>query len=207
MNSRLQPTEKGLFREATCLYRLRKFDECLSKFQKLRALYPSNKDVQFEVAKTIDRLRECNDGIYKWKNMQQQSKNGDQLVDCGTFSKNVEIRPSPGKGRGLFTTKSVVAGELLICEKAFSYSFIDTDGGTKEHQNILLLDVDALKALVGGQILNLTRIIQKLYHEPGTAASFLEMHHDNYAALPQGLRVDSKPVVDTYVHTSFVLIR
>ncbi|OAR02140.1 hypothetical protein LLEC1_07556 [Akanthomyces lecanii] len=198
-NSKLQPTEKGLFREAVCLYHLQRFDECLSKFQKLRVSYPNNKEVQVEIAKTIARLRECNDGIYNWEDMQHQAKKGDRLIDCGTFSKNVEIRQSPGKGRGLFTTKSVVAGDLLICEKAFSYSFLDTDNGTKEHQNILLLSAQPMQALLGGQVQNLTRIIQKLYHEPETAASFLEMNHGNYVPLEHGLLVDSKPVVDTFL--------
>ncbi len=43
-------------------------------------------------------------------------------VDCATYSGPVEVRESlPGRGRGLFTTRKVTAGELL-CEKAFEYA-------------------------------------------------------------------------------------
>jgi hypothetical protein len=42
-------------------------------------------------------------------------------LDHATFVGLVEVKTSPGRGRGLFTTKAVKAGELLLCEKAFAH--------------------------------------------------------------------------------------
>lgn len=187
MNSKLQPTEKGVFREALCLYQLQKFDQCFSKLRELLDLYPSNSAAPAEMEKVRARLLECNEGIYDWQNMYEQAKNTPPLIDCGTFSKNVEVRESPEKKRGLFTSKAVVAGELLLCEKAFAYSFTD--------EQTAFLNFETKKASEGGHVEILTQIVQKIYHAPETTSSFLELHHGEYNAL----RVDSKPVVDTFL--------
>ncbi|OAA64877.1 Tetratricopeptide-like helical [Cordyceps fumosorosea ARSEF 2679] len=198
MSSKLQQTEKGAFREATCLYSLQRFEECLSKLQSLRDLYPNNDDVRVEIQKVTARLKECNDGIYDWQEMHRQAKSSPPLIDCGTFSKNVKVQASPGKGRGLFTTKPVVAGELLLCEKAFAYSFADTDDKT-ESSLAILLNFQTMTAKAGGQAQNLTQIVQKLYHAPEAAASFLDLHCGEYPAPQRGLTVDFMPVVDTFL--------
>lgn len=134
--------------------------------------------------------------------MYQQASNTPPLIDCGTFSKNVEVKESPGKGRGLFTTKPVVAGELLICEKAFAYSHSGTGGATKQKMTVLL-DFHTMRGMAGLQAQTLTQIVQKLYHEPATASSFLKLHHGDYVAQEMGLQADAMPVVDTYVAPSF----
>ncbi|TQW07067.1 glutamate-1-semialdehyde 2,1-aminomutase [Cordyceps javanica] len=196
MKSKLEPTENGIFREAICLYKLKKFDQCYSKLQELRLLYPNNEKVQSEIVKATAKLRECNEGIYDWKDMHRQAKNSPPLVDCGTFSRNVEVRQSPGKGRGLFTAKAVAVGELLLCEKAFAYCGLDKDAEQKE---TILLDINTTKILTTGQTGLLSRVVQNLYHEPEMAASFLDLHDGGHPTPQKDLQVDSKPVVDTYV--------
>ena len=41
---------------------------------------------------------------------------------------------APGKGRGLFASRNLAKGELLIAEKAISYGKEDPEYGTKEMQ-------------------------------------------------------------------------
>ena len=53
--------------------------------------------------------------------MYRAAKDTPPCLDNATFAGNVEVQASKGRGRGLFTTKDVIAGELLLCEKAFSY--------------------------------------------------------------------------------------
>ncbi|KAM3549588.1 hypothetical protein MY1884_008673 [Beauveria asiatica] len=196
MKFELQPTEKGMFREATCLYKLQKFDQCLLKFQELQSRYPSNKYVLSEIKRVNTRLKECNDGIFDWLDMHEQAECSPPLIDCATFSKSTEIRESPGLGRGLFTTKPIAAGELLLCEKAFSFNFTGED---EERNSTLLVDPDTMNGMPDCYLQDVAQVVQKLYHEPGMAPLFLELDHGDYAAPQPGLQVDGKPVVDSFL--------
>ncbi|KAF1739283.1 Protein unc-45 A [Beauveria bassiana] len=64
MKSELPATEKGMFQEATCLYKLQKFDQCLLGFQELRSLYPSSTGVSSEIKRVNTKLKECSHGIF-----------------------------------------------------------------------------------------------------------------------------------------------
>ncbi|OAA49156.1 Tetratricopeptide-like helical [Beauveria brongniartii RCEF 3172] len=195
MKFELKPTEKGMFREATCLYKLQKFDQCLLKLQELQSRHPSNKEVLSEIKRVNTRLKECNDGIFDWLDTHKQAEHSPPLIDCATFSKSTEIRESPGLGRGLFTTKPIAAGELLLCEKAFSFNF--TGEGEKRNRT-LLVDPDTMSAMPDCYLQDVTQVVQKLYHEPGMAPLFLELDHGDYTAPQPGLQVDCKPVVDSH---------
>ncbi|KAM3514258.1 hypothetical protein MY11210_002147 [Beauveria gryllotalpidicola] len=196
MNSELQPTEKGMFREAICLYKLQKFDQCLLKWQELQSRYPNNKEVPSEIKRVNTRLKECNDGIFDWLDMHEQAEYTPPLIDCASFSKNTEIRRSPGLGRGLFTTKPVVAGELLLCEKAFTFTF--TGEGEKRERTVLV-DPDTMNVMRDSYPQDITQVVQKLYHQPGMAPLFLELDHGDYTAPQPGLQVDCKPVIDSFL--------
>ncbi|KAM3444473.1 hypothetical protein NHJ13734_001440 [Beauveria thailandica] len=203
MKFELQPTEKGMFREATCLYKLQKFDQCLLKFQELQSRYPSNKYVLSEIKRVNTRLKECNDGIFDWLDMHKQAEYSPPLIDCATFSKSTEIRESPGLGRGLFTTKPIAAGELLLCEKAFSFNFTGED---EERNSTLLVDPDTMNGMPDCYLQDVAQVVQKLYHEPGMAPLFLELDHGDYTAPQPGLQVDGKPVVDSFLVARIIYI-
>jgi hypothetical protein len=62
----------------------------------------------------------------------------------------VQVRIVEGKGRGLFITKPTKAGDLLLCEKAFSHAHVDD--AQKGNANItLLMNVETDKGFMGGQ--------------------------------------------------------
>lgn len=116
------------------------------------------------------------------------------LIDCATFSKIVEVRNSPGRERGLFTTKAVKAGELLLCEKAFVYGYADPDGSkTKTH---VLMNLSTKRITIGGQALAWTQAVQKLWHSPQVSAAMKDLYHGDYEAVPV-LECDGAPVVDS----------
>lgn len=196
MNSQLPPTEKSMFHEAVCLYKLQKFEACLSKLQEVKRLFPYNREVGLRIERVTARLRECNEGIYDWQDMYRQAKESPPLIDCASFLKNVEIRDSPGKRRGLFTTKPVVAGELLLCEKAFVYSHVDPNDHEQNQATLRLKYQTMRKTLSDTMVKNVSQAIQKVYHEPETSGAFLGLYHGDYKAQQQGLQADSMPVVD-----------
>lgn len=194
-------SEKALFRKASALYELRKFDECLSTLDELSASFPSNETSTTMLPRVKARLREQSTGEYDFKSMRKQAaRSATPLVDVATYSAPVEIRSSPQRGRGLFTTRKVVAGELLVCEKALGYKYAGHDhmGNTT-----LLMNVTTRRMTMGGQADVLTQLVQKLYHDPELSRVFAGAYHGDYDAVSAPDLVDGKPVVDTYVFSVY----
>ncbi|WAO85930.1 Hypothetical protein NCS54_00318300 [Fusarium falciforme] len=188
------PTEKSLFREARALYDLRDFDQCMAKLQLLAESYPGNKAVRSEMKRVNARLKEQQKGEYNFGQMYKQARKDPPLIDCADFSVPVEVRTSPGRGQGLFTTKAVAAGDLLLCEKAFAYSHVHEDDDSTN----LLMNLETQRMIVGGQAILLSQIVQKLFHNPETSRGFLDLHHGNYQPVTV-TECDGAPVVDSFL--------
>ncbi|TVY65370.1 Protein unc-45-like protein A [Fusarium oxysporum f. sp. cubense] len=146
------PSEKSLFRKARALYELGDYQQSLEMLEKLTQSFPENKTASSEKDQINERLNEQRTGEYKFKQMYKQAEKSPPFIDCATFSAPVEIRESPGRGKGLFTTKAVSAGELLLCEKVFSYSFAGDEQSTK--QTKILMNLATKRMVVGGQALD-----------------------------------------------------
>ena len=117
-------TEKGLFRAARSLYELSRFWESQMIFQTLLKAYPRSEAAKKELHGTEDRLREQDHGIYNFVSMYKVAMEKiPPRLDIGTFAGPVTIKMTEGRGRCLFVSRDVTAGEFLLCEKAFSYSF------------------------------------------------------------------------------------
>lgn len=183
------PSEKGLFRQARALYDMERYSECKAKFELLISSSPSNSEAKAELERTKERLHEQDTGEYSFTRMYRAAKNSPPLVDCATFSKLVEARPSPGRGNGLFTTRAVSAGELLLCEKAFAYA------DERQDQRILM-NLHTKKMTIGGSALLIEDIAQKLYHNPHAMESFTDLYHGDFSS-KSGMICDGVPVVDT----------
>lgn len=180
----LARSEKALFREASALYALAKYDRCLDKLQTLRTAYPTSVAAMPMIDRVQARLQEQQSGQYDFRCMYKQAKATPPLIDCATYTTPVEIRISPGKGRGVFTTRKVLAGELLICEKAFGYIYGGKDHAASRDMTALEIQTD-LQA----------QIVQRLLHNIEDARLFGDQYHGDYDAVSVN-EVDGKPVVD-----------
>uniref|UniRef100_A0A0C4E007 SET domain-containing protein n=2 Tax=Magnaporthiopsis poae (strain ATCC 64411 / 73-15) TaxID=644358 RepID=A0A0C4E007_MAGP6 len=203
------PSEKGLFREARALYELARFSECLAKFQELASAFPGNEAVKSEIKRTQRRLREQKTGDFDFSQMLKQAKVTPPIIDCATFVGPVEIRDSPGRGRGLFATKKVKAGQLLVCEKAFGYGFVGDEVGEVDgrSQMTVLIDLNSRRVTVGGQAQLIPQIVQRLYNNPQSSRAFEDLHKGDYQpAAGPGVEADGKPVVDTFLVAKIVAL-
>lgn len=147
------------------------------------------------MARVRKRLHEQKTGDYDFQHMHRQARATPPLIDCATYAAPVEIRQSPGRGRGLFTTRRISAGELLLCEKAFGYVFAE-DGSAAS--NTILMNMNTKRVTMGGHANLITQLVQKLYHDLEAAQSFAKLHHGDYKAA-LATEVDGRPIVDTYV--------
>lgn len=187
------PSDKQLFREARALYELGDFQSTLQKLQTLAASYPHNDAVEPELNRVRARLREQRAGEYNFGRMYAQARATPPLVDCATFSAPVEVRKSPGRGRGLFTTTPVSAGQLLVCEKAFAYRYAADDAPADTR---VLVNMTTKRITVGGQAHLLTQVVQKLYHDPQLLPVFVDLYSGSYEPASV-FESDGLPVVDS----------
>lgn len=195
-NFGLKPSEKALFRAAEALYFLQRFEECSRVVDTLCSHFPNNRQAVVVSNRAQSRCSEARGGDYDFKLLQREAKKlQPPQLDHATYIGPVEVRESTGKGRGLFLTKAVKAGDLLLCEKAFSHAYVP-ETGNGNSKVTLLINPETGRGFMGGQADLIRLIAQKIYHNPSLAPAFTTLHHGSYN--PSGtIAVDGKPVVDT----------
>lgn len=188
--------EMPLFREAKALYALRQFEVCMERLLSLVRLNPRNTDAWAEIKRVKQRQREAETGAYDFRSMYRQAEATPPIIDCATYTGPVAVRDAGHRGRGLFTTRPVKAGELLFCEKAFAYSYAHNHDSVGRYESTVLVNFDNETLCVGGQTRLIAQVVQKLYHNPSVAEAITDLHHGDY--IPVSIReVDGAPVVDT----------
>ncbi|KAJ5690204.1 TPR domain protein [Penicillium macrosclerotiorum] len=194
----LFPTsEKALFRKSQALYHLRKFRESCNTWKILRKAFPENVSARNEFTRALDRLLEQESGKFCFKKMQQEAKRlSPPQLDHATYIGPVSIKLTSNRGRGLFTTSQVKAGDLLLCEKAVGYAFFDEE---KKSQGLsLLMNTETNSMTIGCQMELLTSVIQTLQKNPSFMPAILDLHHGSYKTLDVTW-ADGNPVVDTFL--------
>ncbi|KAF1942738.1 SET domain-containing protein [Clathrospora elynae] len=192
------PTEKALFRAAEALYFLERFNECRVVLETLCAAFPDNRQGLIVLARTRGRCREESTGDYDFNLLQREAKKlRPPHLDHATYIGPVEIREAAGKGRGLFVTEAVKAGNLLLCEKAFSHAYA-LDSGSGNSKITFLMNSETNQGFMGGQADLIKLLVQKLYRNSSVAPAFVTLHHGSYDAAST-LAVDGKPIVDTFL--------
>lgn len=183
--------EKALFRKAEALYGLRQFKEAEEILDRLTILFPLNKTACQRLEHVRSRLQELA-GIYDFSEMLREKFEPTGL-DRASYIGCVEVRSCKVKsrGRGLFLTKAVKAGELLLCEKAFSVSFMSVK--------------DAVAQDIHGDGLDEARdnlqkdCVFRLHRNPSLIPAFTELYSGYYHP-EEVTRVDGQAIIDGYVN-------
>lgn len=187
-----QQSEKGFYRAALALYELVRFEESHQTLATLLSRYPYCQAAHKEIIRTKQRLREQEHGEYGFRAMYRAAEDTPPCLDNATFAGHVEIQPSEGRGRGLFTTKDVIAGELLLCEKAFTYS------SAKHSKTSLLMNTHTNRATLGTQADLITATVQKMFRNPSLKPVFTSLYHGDYKPVDEA-EVDGMPIIDRYI--------
>jgi hypothetical protein len=181
-----QLVAKAVFRQGSAAYQLRCFNEALALFK--RGLATSGSDSkargmanEFDecLVRTSQRLREQTTGAYDFQTMFSDVIAGglNPRIDIADFVGPVEIRASPNKGRGLYVTRDVVAGELLLVSKAVSVA------GWKdpELENLTVLAVNLANDSERDQteILNTTRLVHLCIDNPSLYFTVCHLYAGN----------------------------
>jgi hypothetical protein len=195
-NFGVEPAEKALFRAAEALYFLQRFEDCSRVLRTLCAHFPNNKQASVISDRAQLRCSEASSGEYDFKLLQREAKKlQPPQLDHATYIGPVQVRIAPGKGRGLFVTKSVKAGDLILCEKAFSHAYVP-EIGIGNAKLSLLINPETSRGFMGGQADLIKLTVQKIYRNGSLAPSFTTLHPGAYKPTST-TAVDGRPVIDT----------
>ncbi len=186
-------SDKALFRAAQALYWLGRFEKCYEVLELLRRIYPDNKQALVVLDRARDRCQEQKSGVYNFKHLQAQARSlRPPHLDHATYLGPIRIQQTESKGRGLFVTEAVKAGDLLLCEKAFSHAFANEASPSTN----LLMNTETNRAFMGTQADLIRIVVHKLHRNPSLAPSFTKLHHGNYEGVSTPV-VDQQAIVDT----------
>ena len=162
---------------------------------KLLKEFPENKSAKEKLLRTFRRLQEQRKGEYEFLKMRNEVKEwGDKRgkLDCAEYVGPVRIRDAGDKGRGLFATRDVRFGDLLLCSKAFGVCHKEVADARIE----ILFNFKARKGQAGTHSQLVRELIQVLYHNPKKAKELYKLHSGDYQRVRGGI-VDGLPVVDS----------
>lgn len=134
--------------------------------------------------------------------MYELTKTDLPLNDCGNFTGPVEIRESKGRGRGLFTTRPVKVGDLLLCEKAFCYCRAQLRGKMAKAASqslsvsAKLVDIPQELLTTRTQATLVYQVVSGLVLNPSLQPSLEDLVHGEYDGVKE-ISVDGAPVIDT----------
>ena len=189
---------KALYRAGRALYCLEQFSEAHVKFENLLQISPDDKDGQEQLTRTKARLEESATGKYDFTATSNSSKGGPTRVDCASFTANVENRPAGKKGRGLFATKDIKAGELVLVEKAFCVSSQPKIGdGTP-----VIMNLDSGVALLGPHAAIVQDLFQKMSRNAKQASRLLDLCEGGYLPKCEAKTVGGMTAIDMFQLTA-----
>ena len=163
---------KAYERAGRAAYELGRYEEAEASFKKMRELAPSNEDALGLLKRIQQRMREQSTGDYDFMTMSKSSNKKHNRLDHADYTSNTTIRDAGESGRGLFATKDIKAGQLVLCEKALCVSF-DSDAAPHSYT---ILNHKTQRALAGTQATLLYIIAQKLAYNPELATQFFDLH-------------------------------
>jgi hypothetical protein len=184
---------KANFRAGTAAYNLGEFGRAKDFFEEQTKLTPDDKSASISLRRTKVRLREQETGTYNWVKIRTGLSQARPYVDAATFLNNIEIGGSPGRGRGLFMTRDITAGEIVMCEKAFCMSW----GHDVETLTAMTCDIrdDQIRLSPVGLSRSITRM---LLCNPSQIARVLWLYGDYQGDGKNVSRSEDGPIVDTF---------
>lgn len=191
--------EKALYRKSQVLYGLHRYQECYDVLRVCRKEFPQNLEAESLFTQIVKRLLEQKAGKYHFKQIQLEAE---QLrpphMDHATYIGPVAIRLTESRGRGLFTTQAVKAGDLLLCETAFAYTFLDTGEASEEYLATQKFNKEGEIHVKDRHKELIRAAVQKLHQRPSAIPVIGNLYHGSYKPVDVSF-VDGLPIFDTSV--------
>ena len=186
---------KSYMRAGQASHALGEYDAAVTYYRKLLELHGDHVDAAHLLSKTEARLRERNSGVYDIDAIKESISGKKPRVDAADFLSNTAVKSSehPG-GRGLFATKNLGPGDLILAETAFA-SVWDRE---KSHVMAMKWDAHFPKVFSEEEIGLWKVVLQRVRDNPVAGRSLLELPGDHNVLGDQVMEVDGVQVVDAY---------
>ena len=193
-SKKIEYNTKALYRAGRAAYELGNFQQAKDDFEGALKLTPNDIDALREQERVTKHLPESMSGAFDMDQMSKSASKRLNRLDHASFTCNVEVRDAGKRGRGLFATKDIKAGELIFCEKAFDVAFI-SDNTTEVY---MIINLNTNRGAMGPHATLLFSVVQKLRHNPLQAARFLDLYDGGYTPKCTAPFVDNATVIDTF---------
>ncbi|KAF2865620.1 hypothetical protein BDV95DRAFT_599596 [Massariosphaeria phaeospora] len=184
---------KAFFRAGCAAYALGDHQEAKGFFEEQRKRTPSDKDAIAYLRKIELRISEQETGRYDLGKIRAGLSRVRPRADAADFINKTKVSDSPGRGRGLFAATNILAGEIVICEKAFCVVW----GHEREALTAMTYDVRDDRIRVSPVGLSKS-IVQKLLSNPSQIERVLGLYGDYTGNGDSVSRTEDGPVVDTF---------
>lgn len=138
--------------------------------------------------------REETHGDYNFLAISKTASSKHNRLDHASFLAKVEVRPSKKHGRGLFAAADLMAGDVVMVDKAFLVAF----SSDKEAETYTVLNLNTNSGAVGTQATLTFSLTQKMLHNPAAAAKYFNLYDGGYEPKCKPAIVDGVTVIDTF---------
>lgn len=196
--------EKAYFCAGRASYELGLYAESKQYFERVLRLKPTDTKTKKELDRVRSRMIESGQGIYDFESMINSVNNGKILLDHADFLSNTVVRESPGKGRGLFATRDIERGEIVMVEKAICLPDLYTSDQDQGKDDLRMWNFNTnSKTQQPAQATLFIDLLKKVYEDPAAAKRVFDLDGGAYIRSgKEGEVVDGVPVVDSYVSPS-----
>ncbi|KAK2049104.1 tetratricopeptide [Colletotrichum somersetense] len=184
---------KAYFRAGSGAYNLGQYQQAQAYFEKAKALAPEEKGAAMYLRKIEMRLREQVKGDHDLRKLRTNLSRASPRADAASFTGKTEVKSSTGRGRGLFATCDIAAGEIVMIEKAFCVVW----GHERDVLTAMTYDVRDDKIRVAP--VGLTKAItQKLLRNPSQIDRVMDLYGDYQGEGKAPAKTEEGPVVDVF---------
>ncbi|TLD17997.1 hypothetical protein PspLS_10479 [Pyricularia sp. CBS 133598] len=184
---------KALFRAGKAAYDMRDFDQARKHFEAALELDDNHKQTQLELSRTMKRLSEQQSGEYNFSRMLKSVTMQHSQLNHASFLSRTKIAPTGNRGRGLFSTVSLSAGDVIFVEKAFFTAHRDGEDLS------VLININTDVVSLGTHNLRLFGILDKMTWNPSLAKKYHDLYDGGkFGDDKEPKVVDGKVAVDTF---------
>lgn len=185
---------KSLERAGRAAYELGDFSAAKQYFSRGVELSPEHKSLLFQLQRTGYRLTEQSTGEFDFIAMSNSVTEDNTILDHASFLGNTKVGSAGDHGRGLFATKDLAPGDVILVEKAFYATF---ERNVPKEKSVIV-DVEKGRISLEKQAERIHGTIDKILHNPKQASRYLDLYHGDKFQNKVVRFVDGMVTVDTF---------
>lgn len=185
---------KSLERAGRAAYELGDFLAAKQYFSRGVELSPEHKHLLFQLQRTEKRLAEQNFGEFDLIAMSNSVTEDNTILDHASFLGDTKVGSAGDHGRGLFATKNLAPGDVILVEKAF-YAIFERH---VPKEKSVIVDVEKGRISLEKQAERIHGTIDKILHNPKQAGRYLDLYHGDKFQNKVVRFVDGMVTVDTF---------